>query len=92
MNNLELLTTEKRKELSIDLEAYDSEFMRMFLNARISDLGSPLWRPYSLEDAIANKEQYIYLLLHPRQWYTRGWCNFLSDVRRLIETINYKYL
>lgn len=92
MTNLELLNDELRKELGIDVEAYDDDFMKPFLSSRIADLGNPLWNPYPVEDAIANNEHYIYLLLHPRQWYTRRWCNFVSDITRLFETIKYKYL
>lgn len=92
MTNLELLNNELRKELGIEVEAYDADFMKPFLNARINDLGGQLWDPYPVEDAINNNEPYIYILLHPRQWYTRGWCNFFSDIKRLLETIKYKYL
>jgi hypothetical protein len=92
MTNLELLNNELRKELGIEVEAYDADFMKPFLNARITDLGEQLWDPYPVEDAINNNEPYIYILLHPRQWYTRGWCNFFSDIKRLLETIKYKYL
>ncbi len=92
MANLELLNDELRKELDIEVEAYDADFMKIFLKSRIADLGNPLWNPYPVEDAISNNEPYIYLLLHPRQWYTRGWCNFVSDMKTLFEIIKYKYL
>lgn len=91
MQNTELLTNTLRKDLGIELEAYDADFMMLFLNSRISDLGKPLWAPYSVEEAISSNTQNLYLLLHPRQWYTRVWCNLASDIKRLFETIKYKY-
>lgn len=90
VRNLELIDDCIRKEHGIELEAYDEKYMKFFINARISDLGTPLWNPYPVEDAVINEEPFIYILIHPRQWYSRWSCNFIADMERLYETIKYK--
>ena len=90
IKNSELIDDRIRREQGIELEAYDGIFMKYFLNARISDLGNPLWTPYPVENAIINEEPFLYILIHPRQWYSRWSCNFMSDMKRLFETIKYK--
>lgn len=90
LKNNELIDDCIRKEQGIEVEAYDEKYMKYFLNARISDLGNPLWDLYPVEKAIINEEPFIYILIHPRQWYSRWSCNFLADMERLYETLKYK--
>ena len=88
--NKYLIDTSIRNKGKIDLEAYDDNFMQ-HVSCRISDLGGEnIWFPTTLEDALKSDPKFLYILIHPRQWYTRYWDNIKEDTLRLFETIKYK--
>lgn len=82
-----------RNKLNIEVEAYDSNFMK-YITCRVADLGNieGIWTPISFFDAINNDEKVLYLLIHPRQWYSRISSNIKEDAWRIFQTIKYKYL
>lgn len=89
--NKYLIDTSVRISGKIELEAYDENFMQ-HVSCRISDLGGEnIWYPIKLEDALKSDPKFLYILIHPRQWYTRSWENIKEDTLRLFETIMYKF-
>ncbi|MGB9790946.1 MAG: hypothetical protein ACPLTR_00020 [Thermacetogeniaceae bacterium] len=74
-----------RKEVDIDLEVYDLEFMR-FITGRYSDATYPkFWRPQNPLEAIKAEEPVVYILVHPRHWRANVHVNLLDDLCRLWE-------
>lgn len=93
LQNHYLIDDKLRNKLKIEVEAYDYDFMH-YVTCRIADLGNieGIWTPISYFDAIKNNEKVLYLLVHPRQWYSRISSNIKEDIWRILQTIKYKYL
>jgi hypothetical protein len=87
--NWELLRDhEFRKEMRIDLEAYDEAFMRL-ISSRHCDDGYPtFWTPYAPDAAILRGDSIVYLLIHSRSWRANPAANLAEDWRRLWGTLN----
>ena len=89
--NLYILNEEIRSKYKIELEAYDNNFMK-YVTRRISDLGKidQVWKSDSnigLNEALDKDEKVIYLLIHPRQWYSRVTSNIYENFIRMFEEI-----
>lgn len=90
VSNTEILADDAfRREVGIELEAYDERFMSEVSSRHADDLGPAYWRPSDPAAAVARGERVIYLLLHPRNWRTNLSVNARDDVRRLWEGIRY---
>ena len=89
--NLYILNEEIRSKFNIELEAYDQDFMK-YVTCRIADLGTidQVWKSDSnigLDEALDKNEKVIYLLIHPRQWYSRVTSNLYENFIRIFEEI-----
>jgi hypothetical protein len=78
-----------RKEVDIDVEAYDESAMKL-VESRFSDKPYPIfWAPFDPMLAIKNNVKVVYILVHPRHWRTAVIENFADDVQRFYEQIKY---
>ncbi|MEG1950865.1 MAG: hypothetical protein RR137_10955 [Odoribacter sp.] len=92
ITNYDLLNDVIRVENNIQLEAYDTAFMK-FVTSRIADLGviDGLWTPRGFYESIATQEKVLYILIHPRQWYSRISSNVKEELKRLYEGLKYNF-
>ena len=65
-----------------------------FVTCRIADLGDidGIWTPRGFYDSVSSNENVIYILVHPRQWYSRIYSNMKADFIRIKEGFSYKLL
>ncbi|NOT86432.1 MAG: hypothetical protein HOP02_16990 [Methylococcaceae bacterium] len=76
-----------RKELRLELEVYDPEFMNA-VTSRHADAPYPVfWNPNNPLNAIQNQEKVIYLLVHPRQWRANILVNLIDNLYRVWEGV-----
>jgi hypothetical protein len=76
-----------RREVGVDLEVYDDEFVRHVISYH-SDTHYPrYWRTESPDPALQRGDGLVYLLVHPRHWRVDRLGNAGDDVRRLYEGI-----
>lgn len=88
--NLELINGELRRDLGIEVEAYDAPLMRLVTN-RFTDTHYPrFWRTYSPLVAIRRGDPVVHILTHPRNWQTAPLENLIVDVRRAAEGVSYR--
>lgn len=89
--NYYLINDDTRIAGNIDLEAYDDSFMK-FVTSRIADLGvvEGLWTPRGFYESIKSREKVLYVLIHPRQWYSRISANVNEELKRVYEGLKYK--
>lgn len=79
-----------RREVGVDLEAYDGAFMDR-VGSRHSDTHYPrFWIPGAPSLAIASGVPIVYLLVHPRHWQVDRMINARDDLGRLRESILYR--
>jgi len=87
--NHALLNDELRKELKIEIETYDDEFMK-HVDSRHSDTLHPIYyNPSAPHEAIKQGVPVIYLLTHPRHWNVNRIENTKDNVRRVWEGLRY---
>jgi hypothetical protein len=87
--NHKFLSEALRKKLGIEVETYDTEFMK-HVEQRFSDTLYPRYfSPCNPQEAIQNGARIIYLLTHPRHWDVNKWENTKDNVRRVWEGIKY---
>lgn len=91
--NWYLCNDDVRKKGGIKVEAYDP-FLMNFVTCRIADLGDidGIWTPRGFYDSVSSNENVIYILVHPRQWYSRIYSNMKADFIRIKEGFSYKLL
>ncbi|MEF9987167.1 MAG: hypothetical protein RR735_08600 [Bacteroidales bacterium] len=89
--NLYLINNTVRKKGGIELEAYDPFFMDN-VTCRIADLGNidGIWTPQGFYQSLEKEEPVLYILVHPRQWYSRILSNCKADYIRGKEEILYR--
>ena len=89
--NYYLINDDTRIKGNIELEAYDDSFMK-FVTSRIADLGvvEGLWTPRGFYESIRSQEKVLYILIHPRQWYSRIFANVNEELKRVYEGLKYK--
>lgn len=74
-----------RKEVEVELEVYDHDFMR-FVTSRHSDAPYPaFWKPRNPLEAIRDGDPVVYILVHPRHWRANVQVNLVDDLSRLWE-------
>ena len=79
-----------RREVRVDLEAYDGAFMDR-VASRHSDTHYPrFWIPGEPRAAIASGVPIVYLLVHPRHWRVNRMINARDDLGRLRDSILYR--
>jgi len=79
-----------RKQVYIELEAYDAQMMDT-ITSRFSDAGYPrFWKPGNPMEAILQESPIIYVLTHPRHWEANIVANLRDDTERIYEGIIYK--
>lgn len=87
--NHELLNTNVRNILEIELEAYD-EILMSHVHTRHSDKQYPeFYSPSSPLDSIEKGVNVIYFLLHPRHWRASPFINTKDNFVRIYEGIHY---
>jgi hypothetical protein len=76
-----------RRELGIDLEAYDGSFLdRLTEEQRYSDMPYPrYWKAMDPSIALRAGDPLVYALVHPRHWRTAPLLNARDDLQRLVE-------
>jgi len=88
-NVLILQDTDFRKEVDIDVEAYDGSAMNL-VESQYTDIPYPtFWKPSDPQSAFKNNVRVVYILVHPRHWRTAVIENLTDDIRRLYEQIRY---
>jgi hypothetical protein len=88
-NVLILQDTNFRKEVDIDVEAYDGSAMNL-VESQYTDIPYPMfWKPSDPMSAFKNNVRVVYILVHPRHWRTAIIENLTDDIRRLYEQIRY---
>ena len=79
-----------RKQIGIDLEAYDLSAHAQ--DAKYIDKSLPeAWSPADPIDSIAQKTPVVYLTIHPRQWGTDVLVNIKENAVRLVEELSYRW-
>jgi hypothetical protein len=79
-----------RRDVGVELEAYDDELMAQ-LPVRSTDTAPPrCWIPDDPLAAIAMGEPVVYVLVHPRHWRVDRAGNARDDLRRLWEGAAYR--
>ena len=74
-----------RREVDVELEAYDDALLRL-LPTRYTDVGHPTyWSPGDPNDAIHRGDPTIQVLVHPRHWRVARVINARDDLGRLTE-------
>jgi hypothetical protein len=76
-------------ECNIDFEAYDENFIRFITNRYSDSLTSAFWFTSSLFDAIMRNESVIYCLVHPNNWGSDFFENFINNLWRLYEEFSW---
>jgi hypothetical protein len=80
-----------RKELGIDVEAYDAVIEDQ-ISFRVSDCPYPqFWRPSDPFMAIRERQPVVYILTHPRHWRTCLHVNAIDNVLRAWEGAAYRF-
>ena len=91
--NNELVDEATMHAAGLSFEAYDASLMDA-AEAYVSDV-APAWgqwaRGLSLQRALSDGVNPIYLLAHERRWHTNVRANIRQDVQRLTETIAQSY-
>lgn len=78
-----------RKDVGVEIEAYDQDFMK-FITSRHADAVYPkFWSPENPMNAIERGEHVIYILIHPRQWRSNIIVNMIDNLGRIFESINF---
>jgi hypothetical protein len=78
-----------RKELGIEVEAYDRLLFSSF-DAYLSDRPPPVkFVPTTPIDAISNNDMKICMLTHPRQWYSSFVANNKENYIRAVEGVKW---
>jgi len=78
-----------RKEVGIDLEAYDRALLDR-LTIQHSDVPYPrYWEPGDPADAIQAGEPVVFILVHPRHWRVHRLVNARDDIRRVVEGVRF---
>jgi hypothetical protein len=78
-----------RKELGIDVEAYDAVIEDQ-ISFRVSDCPYPrFWKPKDPVTAIRERQPVVYILTHPRHWQTCIPVNAMDNVLRAWEGAAY---
>jgi len=78
-----------RREVGIDLEAYDQVLLER-LPERYSDVAHPrYWTPGDPAVAIHRGEPAIQVLVHPRHWRVARATNLRDDAQRLVEGVRF---
>lgn len=91
MPNWELLNSELRTELGIEVETYDSSLMNLYSSTH-TDMHYPkYWRTESPLLAIQQEVPAVHVLTHPRHWRTAPLENLIDDAKRLYEDLVYRY-
>jgi hypothetical protein len=76
---------ELRRELAIELEAYDEAYLG-HISTRLADGPYPRhWHPADPRAAIEAREPVISVLVHPRHWRVNRMVNARDDAQRVIE-------
>jgi hypothetical protein len=80
-----------REEMGIEIEAYDQTLMR-YVCTRYADRSFPhLWDRGDPRHSFSTGEKVVYVLTHPRQWRSNRKENFLDDVGRLWQDLQYRW-
>ena len=88
-NQIILKDKDFRKDVNINLEAYDESANRL-IESRHSDKPFPqFWAPVAPIQAIENHIGVIYVLIHPRQWRASIITNLKDNLKRLYEQLKY---
>jgi hypothetical protein len=90
--NWEILRDESfRKEMGIDLEVYDQEFVSYF-DSRHSEVSPPhIWKPEDPLKSAESGHRIMHVLVHPRNWQANPKENLIDDIKRLWEGICYSF-
>jgi hypothetical protein len=79
-----------RRDVGIDLETYDEDFLR-HLPSRHSDAEYPLhWDYHDPAEAIRAGTPVVYVLVHPRHWRADRRANARDDFRRVVEGLRFE--
>lgn len=80
-----------RKETNIECEAYDLK-LRSHINTFHSDSKYPgPWFPEHPHEAFHRGERAIHILTHPQHWHADRALNFVDEVARVWEGLQYSY-
>jgi len=79
-----------RRDVGVDLETYDEDFLR-HLPDRHSDAEYPLhWDYHDPAEAIRAGTPVVYVLVHPRHWRVDRRANARDDIQRLVEGLRFE--
>ncbi len=88
--NHELINEEVLKNCEIEFECYAPKLLKAY-SVIISDTSYPLYfHPKHPIDAINDKNKIVYLLTHPRHWYSSWYYTSRENLVRFVEGIRYK--
>ena len=74
-----------RRQVGIDLEAYDDDLLGHLPIRSVDEAPPRRWIPQSPAVAIARGDPVVYALVHPRHWRTARLLNARDDLQRLRE-------
>jgi hypothetical protein len=80
-----------RREVGVDLEAYDEELLGHVSSRHSDTLHPKYWIPEDPLAAIHRGEPVVHLLVHPRHWQVSRLSNVRDDFRRLEEGLLYRW-
>lgn len=90
MNWAMLADRQFRREVGVDLETYDDEFMRHVSSRHADAMHPTYWAPEDPLAAIDRGEPVVYVLVHPRPWRVARIWNARDDVTRLGQELLYR--
>lgn len=79
-----------RREVGVDLEAYDDEFMGHVTSHHWDTAPPRHWIPMDPAVALARGERVVYLLVHPRHWHVARLANARDDLGRLRDAVLFR--
>ncbi|MDP9119182.1 MAG: O-antigen ligase family protein, partial [Actinomycetota bacterium] len=86
ISNTEVLADEAfRREVGVDLEAYDQAFMSHVTSRNADGPPPSSWNPEDPMTVIDRRESVVYLLVHPRNWRADRWVNVRENLSRVRE-------